>query len=78
MDKVIQHCLSLAPVPYLSAAFSLLRFIWSTLQQVQASKQQLLALAQSTALLLETLNDEYKLGRLSAVQTSGPLENLTM
>ena len=73
---IIHQCLSLAPVPYLLPAFSVLRFIWSSIQQVQASKWQLEALAQSIAQLLETLNEEYRAGRLLQAKTSTPLKNL--
>src|ERR1700676_828602 len=73
---IIHQCLSLAPVPYLSAAFSALRLIWSSVQQVQASKGQLEALAQSIAQLLQTLDDEYRAGRLLQVKTSVPLADL--
>jgi hypothetical protein len=73
---IIHQCLSLAPVPYLSPAFSVLRFIWSSIQQVQASQRQLEVLAQSIAQLLETLNEEYRAGRLLQAKTSSPLKNL--
>ena len=42
---IVQQRLSLAPVPYLELAFSVFRFIWSSVEQAQASKQQLRALA---------------------------------
>jgi hypothetical protein len=73
---IIHHCLGLAPVPYLVPAFSILRFIWSSIQQVQGSRQQLGVLAESVAQLLSTLNDEYRAGRLSEGSTSDPLEAL--
>jgi hypothetical protein len=73
---IIHQCLSLAPVPYLGPAFSAFKFIWSSVQQVQASKQQLETLAQSIAQLLQTLNGEYRAGRLLQAGTSSPLTNL--
>jgi hypothetical protein len=74
---IIHECLSLAPVPYLGHAFSVLRFIWSSIQQVRASKQQLEALALSIAQLLQTLDREYRAGRLLQVGTSKPITDLS-
>jgi hypothetical protein len=73
---IIQQCLSLAPVPYLATAFSALKFIWSSIQTAEASKRQLQALTQSIAQLLQTLEKEYRAGRLLKVKTSTPLVNL--
>jgi hypothetical protein len=73
---IIHHCLSLAPLPYLGPAFSALRFIWSSVQQVQASKRQLEALTQSIAQLLKTLDSEYRSRQLLQASTSTPLDDL--
>jgi hypothetical protein len=73
---VLQQCLSLAPVPYLAHAFSVLRFIWSSVEQAQASKCQLQALAEMIAELLWTLNGKYCAGRLLHDNTSTSLANL--
>jgi hypothetical protein len=73
---IIQQCLSLAPVPYLAPAFSVLRFIWSSIKQAQASKGQLEALGQSIAQFLKALDGEYSTGRLLQVRTSTPLADL--
>ena len=75
---LIGHCLSLAPVPYLGAAFEVLRFIWISIEQAQASKGQLKALAQTIAQLLYTLDKEYREGRLQEGETATPLGNLGM
>lgn len=73
---IIQQCLFAAPVPYLAQAFSVFRFIWLSVEQAQASKWQLEALAQSIAQLLHTLNREYLARRLLQVRTSAPLTDL--
>jgi len=73
---IIHQCLSLAPVPYLDFAFSVFEFIWTSVEQAQASKQQLHALAQTIAQLLSTLNEEYRAGRLVQAETSTPLADL--
>jgi hypothetical protein len=73
---IIHQCLSLAPVPYLVPAFDVLRFIWTCVEQAQASKQQLHALAQTIAQLLSTLNQEYCAGRLVRARTSTPVADL--
>ena len=72
----IHVCLSLAPVPYLGHAFSVFKFIWSQIAQVQASKRQLEVLARSLAQLLKALNGEYRAGRLLQARTSTPLGDL--
>lgn len=73
---IIHHCLSLVPVPYLVPAFSALRFIWLSVEQAQASKQQLKALAETIANLLQTINGEYEAGRLVESKTSKALVEL--
>lgn len=73
---IVQQCLSLAPVPYLGLAFSVFRSIWSSVQQVQASKEQLRVLAISIAQLLKTLDAEYHSRKLTEAQTSAPLADL--
>ena len=74
---IIHECLSLAPVPYLGHAFSVLRFIWSSIREVRASKQQLEALALSIAQLLRTLDTEDRAERLLQVGTSKPIADLS-
>src|SRR5882762_8792548 len=73
---IIYQCLSVVPVPYLAPAFAAFRFIWSSVEQAQASKQQLKALTQSVAQLLQTLHDQYRTGRLLETKTSKPLADL--
>jgi hypothetical protein len=73
---ILHQCLSLAPVPYLAPAFSLLRFICSSVEQAQASKQQLRALSQTIAQLLWTLNGEYCSGQLLHAKTSKAIDDL--
>ena len=73
---IVHSCLSLAPVPYLVTAFDALSFIWTSVQQAQASKRQLEALSQSIAQLLHSLDGEYRSGRLLDVKTAAPLTDL--
>ena len=73
---IIDQCLSLEPVSYLVPAFAVLRFIWLSVQQAQATEQQLQTLVQTIAQLLWTLNQEYSAGRLREGQTSTPLADL--
>lgn len=73
---IVQHCLSLTPVPGLGPAFGVLRFIWLSVEQAQSCQEQLVALTQSTAQLLETLDVQYRGGRLSEANTSVPLRRL--
>jgi hypothetical protein len=73
---IIEHCLALTPVPGLSAAFSVFRFIWLTIDKVQVCKQQLIALVHSTAHLLQTLDAQFQGGQLSESKASAPLASL--
>ena len=69
---IIHQCSSLAPVPYLAPAFSLLQVILSSVEQAQASKRQLEFLAQ----LLQTLDGQYRAWQQQHVQTSKTLTDL--
>ena len=73
---IIEQCLSLAPVPYLAPAFSVFKFIWATIGEVQASKKQLEILAQALSQLLQTLDSEYRSGRLTAATSFKSLDRL--
>jgi hypothetical protein len=73
---IIHQCLSLAPVPGLVPAFAALRFIYSSVQQAQASKEQLVALTQSIAQLLHTLDRGFHAGRLFQAEMLTPLVDL--
>jgi hypothetical protein len=73
---IIHECLSLVPVPYLAPSFAAFRFIWSSIEQAQASKQQLKVLAQSIAQLLQTIDQEYRGRRLLESRSLTPLANL--
>src|ERR1700729_3907350 len=75
---IIHDCLSLVShaVPYLGLAFTLFKIIWSSVQQVQVSKQQLEVLAQSVAQLLNALDGAYRARRLLLARTSMPFDDL--
>lgn len=73
---IIQSCLALAPVPYLSTAFSIFKVIWVSVEQVQASNKQLQALSYSIAQLLEALDRGYRQDKLQHTGTSTQLEDL--
>jgi hypothetical protein len=75
---IVQQCLALAPVPYLSTAFSLLRFIWTSVQQVQASKEQLRVLANCIAQLLCTLDAQYRTNKIVPSTTATALNDLSV
>jgi len=53
---IVGECLSLVPVPGLSAIFVIFRFIVSTIEQAQSSKQQLQAMSRTLADLLQALS----------------------
>jgi hypothetical protein len=73
---VIQHCLALAPVPGLAPAFYVFKSIWMAVEQVHVCQEQLISLAQSTAQLLEVLNEQFRSGRISESQNDIQLTKL--
>jgi hypothetical protein len=73
---IIRQCSSLTPFPYLAPAFTVFKFIWSSAQQAQASKQQLEVLTQSIAQLLKTLDGEYRGQRQLPARTSVLFDDL--
>ena len=73
---VIQHCLSLAPVPYLSPAFSIFKILWKSIQGVKSSREQLQVLASCISQLLCALEAEFRAGKLVASSAERPLQNL--
>jgi hypothetical protein len=75
---IVQQCLALAPVPYLSTAFSILRFIWSSVQQAQASKEQLRVLATCIAQLLRALDTQYRTNKIVPSTTATALNDLSV
>ncbi|KAJ6595916.1 kinase-like domain-containing protein [Mycena sp. CBHHK59/15] len=76
LETVVDVLLGITPVPGLSAAFTLFKFIVSSVQEVQASKTQLEALAKAIGDLLTTLNSEFKASRLVAAACVKPLDDL--
>jgi hypothetical protein len=72
--EIIHNCLALAPLPYLATVSSAFMFIWTSVEQ--ASKQQLEVLVQTIAQLLQTLDRQYRAGRLLKARTSTPLSDL--
>ena len=61
---IINACVSLAPVPSLSLAFSTFKSLCVAIQRVKWNELQLRALATSVAQLLLTLDREIRAGRL--------------
>jgi hypothetical protein len=73
---LIQHCLALTPVPYLATAFSLFRFIWNSVESVQASKEQLRVLSTCIAELLVVANKQCCEDKLYEADIVDALRNL--
>ncbi|KAJ7111223.1 kinase-like domain-containing protein [Mycena epipterygia] len=72
----VQTVLSVSPVPYLSTAYSLLDYIYTSIQQVQTTKAQLSILSEIAARLLTTLDANFKAGKISVDAVSAPLADL--
>lgn len=76
INDIISVCLSLAPVPGLHFAFTTLRWVITTTNQVQDSKEQIRNLTESLAQLMFTVNEQYKKGKLLETDTRRALEGL--
>jgi hypothetical protein len=72
----IEQRLSLAPVPYLSTAFSYFNLICGSVEKAQASKLELQNLAVSLAQLLQALNKAFRDGQHTPVSASTDINNL--
>ena len=77
LSTVIETCLALAPVPYLSPAFLILKEIWKIVEQAKELREQLVSLTQAVAELLQVLNGRYQSEELDESRTEVHRENLT-
>jgi citrate lyase beta subunit len=73
---IVNACLSVVPVPGLSAIFEVFRALWSAIEAIEWSEQQLEALAFSIAQLLRTLNGGIQEGRIDLAYLSPEIANL--
>ncbi|KAJ6522383.1 kinase-like domain-containing protein [Mycena capillaripes] len=76
LEAALHVVLGTNPVPGLSAAFTLLRFILSSIQTLQTSRKQLEGLARAAGQLLATLNSEFKGSRLIVAECREQLADL--
>ncbi|KAF8811047.1 kinase-like protein [Phlegmacium glaucopus] len=73
---IIEEVLHIIPVPGLRGAFAIFKSIWASIEQVRACQEQLRVLATCTATLLETLDRQYRTGKLTEGPTSNHLQDL--
>ena len=73
---IISACLGMTPIAGLKASFQILSFIWRSIQNVQAVREQLTTLSTVIAHLLQTLNGEYHVDPLLELNTDDDLELL--
>jgi hypothetical protein len=78
LEAALHVVLGTSPVPGLSAAFTLLRFIVSSVQTLLASRKQLEVLAKAAGQVLATLNSEFKGSRLIVANCKEQLAELQM
>ncbi|KAJ7709305.1 kinase-like domain-containing protein [Mycena metata] len=76
IQTAIDVVLGITPVPGLAAAFKVFQFIVSTVQKVQASKEQLSELAKSLGELLATLDGQFQESKLVEASCAKPLNDL--
>ncbi|KAJ6518088.1 hypothetical protein C8R47DRAFT_1189465 [Mycena vitilis] len=75
-DTLVDAALSAIPVPGLSTAWTVFKFIIDGVNAVQASKGQLELLAQAVAQLLTALNSGFKDSKLIMVDCAVQLNDL--
>ena len=73
---VVSICLSVAPVPYLAPAFDVFRSLWTSIENIKWSRQQLEALAFSIAQLLPVLNRRLGTNKIQHDTVSSRIEDL--
>ncbi|KAJ7743888.1 hypothetical protein B0H14DRAFT_2987110 [Mycena olivaceomarginata] len=76
LDVALDVILGLTPVPGLSSAFTLFKFIVSCVEKLEANQLQLGALANAIGQLLATLHTEFQSSRLIASSCVQPLSDL--
>ncbi|KAJ7776901.1 hypothetical protein DFH07DRAFT_32384 [Mycena maculata] len=76
LQSVLDVILGITPVPGLSAAFTLLKLIVTSVQKVREGRRQLEVLANSIAHLLEALNAEFSASSLVPSACVRPLQDL--
>ena len=74
---IIQHCLSLAPVPYLSPAFAVFKILCKSIQGVKGSREQLRVLASCISQLLYALDTEFRAHGQVASSAAKSLQDLS-
>ncbi|KAJ7496387.1 hypothetical protein FB451DRAFT_1385797 [Mycena latifolia] len=76
LETALQIVLGVTPVPGLSEAYTLFKFIVSSVQGVRESKKQLEVLAAAVGQLLTTLDSEFRSSRLIVQNCGRPLREL--
>ncbi|KAJ7467453.1 kinase-like domain-containing protein [Mycena galericulata] len=76
LEASLRVVLAEVPVPGLSTAFSVFKFIVSSVQAVKESKKQLQVLAKGIGELLSTLNAEFRGSRIVTANCVKPLADL--
>jgi hypothetical protein len=76
LDVALQVVLGITPIPGLSAAFQVFRFIVNSVQKVQNGKKQLDALAKAIGQILTALDFEFRASRLVVAHYGKSLTDL--
>jgi hypothetical protein len=73
---ILDSILGITPVPGLSSAFTVFKFIVSSIRADQSSKKQLVVLANALGQLLAALHRQFQSSRLIAASCVQPLRDL--
>jgi hypothetical protein len=76
LDVTLQVVLEITPIPGLSAAFRVFRFIVDSVQKVEDGRKQLGALAKAVGQILTALDAEFTASRLVVAHCGKPLTDL--
>lgn len=73
---VVEDIVSRVPLRHLSDIFTIFKLFWQNVQSVQVNQEQFRVLAYCIAQLLQTLDQEYRVGHLAEHETFTSLEGL--
>jgi hypothetical protein len=76
MDRADHDIFSLIPPSHLLSIFTVFKAIWKAIPSVQMNQEQLRTLASCIAELLQTLDQQYRTGKLQENNTSEILDDL--
>ena len=72
----VEFVLQCSPVPYLGLSYGIFKTIWVAAEEVKASRGQFKVLAEAVAALLQTLDRQHRVGKMSEASSVGAVNEL--